>query len=118
MSQSKVYVGNLPFTSTPEELQELFEGCGEITHLNIIKDRVTGRSKGFAFITFETDQGAQNALALNGKNLSNRALKVSIAREEENRAPRSNNNFSRDRDGRDNNRRSGGGYRDGGRDRE
>jgi len=82
MSQSKIYVGNLPFSTSPDELQELFEAYGNITQLNIIKDHATGRSKGFAFITYETATSAENAVnGMNGKNLGERALKVSVARE-------------------------------------
>lgn len=111
MSQSKIYVGNLPFSTSSDELQELFEAYGKITQLNVIKDHATGRSKGFAFLTFETATSAENAVnGMNGKNLGDRALKVSIARENQGtgaggmgRPPRTGSGYGD---------RSGGGYGD------
>jgi len=82
MSQSKIYVGNLPFSTSSDELQDLFGEFGSITQLNVIKDHATGRSKGFAFITFETAASAEKSVAeMNGKKLGDREMKVSIARE-------------------------------------
>ncbi len=82
MSQSKIYVGNLPFSTSSDELQDMFGEFGSITQLNVIKDHATGRSKGFAFITFETAAAAEKSVAdMNGKKLGDRDLKVSIARE-------------------------------------
>lgn len=78
---NKVYVGNLPYQVTEEELQSTFEGCGDIDTIRIIKDRDTGRSKGFAFVSFVTADSAQNALSLDGNDLSGRNIKVNIARE-------------------------------------
>ena len=105
---SKIYVGNLPFSTTSDELQELFETYGKITQLNVIKDHATGRSKGFAFLTFETATSAENAVnGMNGKNLGDRALKVSIARENTGAGGGAGGGGYRDRGG---DRNGGGGY--------
>ena len=81
MDQNKVYVGNLPFTVSEEQLRDIFAGYGEISQLNLIMDRDTGRPKGFGFITFATQQSAEKALEQNGKDMGGRALRVNIATE-------------------------------------
>jgi RNA recognition motif-containing protein len=86
MQQNKLYVGNLPYTVNEAELRELFSQYGEIQDMALIMDRDTGRPKGFAFITFETQQAAEKALAQNGKDIGGRPLKVNIA---EDRKPKS-----------------------------
>ena len=60
---SKLFVGNLSFNTTENELQDLFAGCGSVTDVNLITDRMSGRSKGFAFVTMSTPEEAQNAIA-------------------------------------------------------
>ncbi|MHC4860426.1 MAG: RNA recognition motif domain-containing protein [Planctomycetota bacterium] len=78
----KLYVGNLPFSSTDEELRELFETHGAIASVNVITDRETGRSRGFGFVEFEDGSGADAAIqALDGKDLGGRTIRVSEARE-------------------------------------
>ena len=79
MDQNKVYVGNLPFTVSEDQLRDIFAGYGEISQLNLIMDRDTGRPKGFGFITFATQQAAEKALEQNGKDLDGRALRVNMA---------------------------------------
>ena len=81
MQQNKLYVGNLPYNVDDNQLQDLFGQYGEIQELALIKDRDTGRPKGFAFVTFATQQAAESALAQNGKDLGGRSLKVNIATE-------------------------------------
>ena len=81
MQQNKLYVGNFPYTVTESELRDLFTPYGEIEELAMIMDRETGRPKGFAFITFATQQAAETALELNGNQLGGRPLKVNIATE-------------------------------------
>lgn len=77
----KLYVGNLSYSSGEEELRELFSQYGTVESVAVITDRDTGRSKGFAFVEFNNDQEAQNAIsALNGKEVSGRSLTVSPAR--------------------------------------
>ena len=76
-----VYVGNLPYRTTNEALQQLFGEHGEVTNVNIISDRETGRSKGFGFIDFVQQSDAESAIsALDGKEFEGRALKVNLAR--------------------------------------
>ena len=83
MQQNKLYVGNFPYTVEESQLRELFEPFGPIEELALIMDRDTGRPKGFAFITFETQLAAETALELDGKDLGGRPLKVNIAKERE-----------------------------------
>jgi len=84
---TKLFVGNLGFDVTENELQDLFGSFGPVTEVNLITDRATGRSRGFAFVTMATPEGAQAAVSgAAGKNLKGRDIKVSEARErEENR---------------------------------
>lgn len=79
----KLYVGNLSFTSSEEEIKTLFSQFGEVTAVTIIKDRDTGRSRGFGFVEMEN---ADAAIAqLNGKEFGGRTLTVNEAREREDR---------------------------------
>src|SRR2546430_8746164 len=76
----KIYVGNLSFRTTEEELTSLFEQIGAVEAVSIITDRDTGRSKGFGFVTM-SDEDAEKAIAqLNGSQLDGRALTVNEAR--------------------------------------
>lgn len=82
--QSKLYVGNLPYSATEEELKTLFGQAGTVTSVAVIKDRETGRSKGFAFVEMSTADEAQKAISmLTGHMLGGRDLRVSIARPRE-----------------------------------
>ncbi|MBW3567486.1 MAG: RNA-binding protein [Proteobacteria bacterium] len=81
MKQNKLYVGNFPYTVDEEQLRELFSPYGEIEDLALIKDRDTGRPKGFGFITFASQQSAEKALELDGKDMGGRPLKVNMATE-------------------------------------
>lgn len=86
---TKVYVGNLPFTVKEEDLREKFGQYGELTEVTIITDRMSGRSKGFGFVTFADDEAAKKAIAeLNDKDFSGRSIKVSEARPMEERPQR------------------------------
>ena len=77
----KIYVGNLPYTSTEQELEELFRQFGQVTRANIVTDRDTGRSRGFGFVEMESAQEGQAAIdALNGKEWGGRTLTVNEAR--------------------------------------
>src|SRR3989442_886797 len=87
---TKLFVGNLSFNVAENDLQELFAQHGPVTSVDIIMDRETGRSRGFAFVTMETKEGATAAIAaLHGKNLSGRDLTVNEARPKEERPARS-----------------------------
>jgi len=81
MSQKKIYVGNLSYNITQDDLSDFFSKFGDITETKLISDFETGRSKGFAFIEFETQEAAQNALEANGAELSGRNIKVSMVKE-------------------------------------
>ena len=86
---SKLYVGNLPFSTTEEELQTLFGAHGTVVSVNVITDRETGRARGFGFVEFENENDAQTAQqALNGYELDGRALRVDEAQERQRRPSR------------------------------
>ncbi len=77
----KLFVGNMSFQTTESELRSIFEPYGEITSINVITDRDTGRSRGFAFVELADDAEAAKAITeLNGKELDGRALNVNEAR--------------------------------------
>jgi RNA recognition motif-containing protein len=80
-----LYVGNLPFNSTEDQIRELFSTVGDVDSVKIITDRETGRSRGFCFVEMENAEGAISGL--NGKDLDGRKITVSEARERE---PRTN----------------------------
>jgi RNA recognition motif-containing protein len=84
-----LYVGNLSWGATQDDLYELFSQYGKVTRAQVISDRETGRSRGFGFVEMEDDAEAQRAIdALNGYNHDNRPLMVNEARPREERAPR------------------------------
>ena len=77
----KLYVGNLSFESTENDLQDLFEQHGAVSEVNLMMDRMTGKSRGFAFVTMNDDAQATAATgALNGRELNGRTLTVNEAR--------------------------------------
>ena len=83
----KLYVGNLAFQTTSQDLQDLFGQVGTVESAQIIEDRDTGQSKGFAFVEMSTDDEAAAAIEqFNGKEVSGRTLKVNEARPRENRS--------------------------------
>jgi RNA recognition motif-containing protein len=85
---SKIYVGNLNFRITEDDLRSNFSSFGNITEIRMIRDRETGNFKGFAFITYENPESADKAiLGMNGKEFEGRALRVNLA-EDKPRGPR------------------------------
>ncbi|MEO0070238.1 MAG: RNA-binding protein [candidate division WOR-3 bacterium] len=85
----RVFVGNLPFRATEERLRDLFGQHGEVTSVEIIKDKFTDRSRGFAFVEMATDEGAAAAIAaLNRFEMDGRQLTVNEARARTERPPR------------------------------
>jgi RNA recognition motif-containing protein len=83
----KLFVGNLSFNTTENDLQDAFAAHGTVVEANLMMDRATGRPRGFAFITMSTPEEAQKAIeALNGKELDGRALTVNVARPREERS--------------------------------
>jgi RNA recognition motif-containing protein len=98
-----IYVGNLPWKISNEELQALFQEHGAVTRAEVIMDRETGRSRGFGFVEMANDGEAQKAIdALNGQDLQGRPLTVNEARQREERGSNRGGGYS--------GRNSGGGY--------
>ena len=86
----RLYVGNLPFGVTEQDLEEIFAQVGTVESTNIVTDRDTGRSRGFAFVEMETQEAADAAIQnFNGRELEGRSLTVNEARPRESRPPRS-----------------------------
>lgn len=85
----RLYVGNLPFSVTEQDLEQLFSQSGQVDSANVVTDRDTGRSRGFGFVEMESQEAANAAIdALNGYELSGRALTVNEARPKESRPSR------------------------------
>lgn len=83
---NKLFVGNLSFDTTENDLQDLFEKFGPVTEVNLVTDRMSGRSRGFAFVTMATDEGAKSAISgLASQSLHGREIKVNEARPREDR---------------------------------
>ena len=90
MNESRLFVGNLAYQTMENDLQEYFSQAGVVTSVNLMLDKFTGKSRGFAFIEFSTSEEANKAVEMfHGKDLQGRALTVNIARPREERAPRS-----------------------------
>ncbi len=84
---TKLFVGNLDFNVTENDLQDAFAACGTVVEANLMMDRSTGRPRGFGFVTMSTPEEAQKAIdTLNGKQLGGRALTVNLARPREERS--------------------------------
>jgi RNA recognition motif-containing protein len=82
----KLYVGNLSFETTENDLQDLFEQHGQVSEVSLMMDRMTGKSRGFAFVTMNDKAQAEAAMAaLNGKELAGRALNINEAHPREER---------------------------------
>ncbi|MBM4372222.1 MAG: RNA-binding protein [Deltaproteobacteria bacterium] len=80
MSESnKIFVGGLAWATDDAGLRRAFERFGAITEAKVVTDRMTGRSRGFGFVTFETDDAASEALSLDGQQLDGRAIRVDKA---------------------------------------
>jgi len=83
---NKLYVGNLSYNTTENELQDLFATAGTVQEVILIQDKMTGKSKGFGFVTMATDEEAKKAISqLSGKSIDGRALTVNEARPKEDR---------------------------------
>src|SRR5437868_9625423 len=84
---TKLFVGNLSFDTTENDLQDAFAAHGSVSDVNLITDRMSGRSRGFAFVTMGSPEEAQKAIeALNGQSLQGRAISVNEARPREERS--------------------------------
>lgn len=92
----KLYVGNLPYSASAEDIRALFEQVGEIADVAVITDRETGRSKGFGFVEMATEELAAEAIRrFNGYQLNNRALTVNEARPREERPQHDRGGYDR-----------------------
>jgi len=111
---TKLYVGNLAFQTTSQELQNLFAQAGTVQSASVVEDRDTGRSRGFAFVEMSTKEEAAAAIdQFNGKELSGRALKVNEAKPRENRSGfGGGRNFGGNRGGNGRSNHDNGGYRE------
>jgi cold-inducible RNA-binding protein len=93
---NKLFVGNLSFNTTENDLQDAFTAHGTVLEANLVTDRATGRARGFAFVTMSSDEEAQNAVTvMNGKSVDGRAIVVNIARPREERPAGGGGGFRR-----------------------
>ncbi len=112
---NKLYVGNLPYTVTGEELEQQFGAFGTVQSAKVMMDRETGRSKGFGFVEMGSDAEAQAAInALNGQPLSGRSIVVNVARPREERPAGFRSPYGGGREGGGGGGGFGGGRREGG----
>ncbi|MCX8157956.1 MAG: RNA-binding protein [Verrucomicrobiae bacterium] len=89
MNESRLYVGNLSYKTTDADLQDYFSQAGVVTSCNVMLDKFTGRSRGFAFVEFATEEEAKKAVEqFHNKEFQGRPLTVNIARPREERPPR------------------------------
>jgi RNA recognition motif-containing protein len=89
MNQNRLFVGNLSYETLQDDLQEYFSQAGAVTSVNLMQDKVTGKSRGFAFVEYATAEEAGKAVEqFAGKEFQGRVLTVNIARPKEERAPR------------------------------
>ena len=94
MSQSRLFVGNLSYQTGETDLQDYFAQVGAVTSVNLMMDKMTGKSRGFAFVEFASSEDAQKAIdQFHNKDFQGRAITVNVARPREERPPR-NDRFS------------------------
>ena len=94
MSQARLFVGNLSFQTAENDLQDYFAQAGAVVSVNLMMDKMTGRSRGFAFVEYGTSEEAQKAIELfHDKDFQGRKITVNVARPREERPPR-NDRFS------------------------
>lgn len=80
---NKIFVGNLSYSANPADLEEAFREFGSIQDVKIVKDRATGKSRGFGFITFSSADEAKRALTMNEKDVLGRKIRVNEARDKQ-----------------------------------
>ena len=86
---AKLYVGNLPFETTEEDLKAFFGEVAQVDRVTVVRDKFTNRSRGFAFVEIDDEGAAKNAIeTLNGRQLGGRSVKVNEAKPQESRGPR------------------------------
>jgi RNA recognition motif-containing protein len=81
----RIYVGNLPYTATEDEVRDLFSQYGEVASVSLVNDRETGRPRGFGFVEMPADGADEAISALDGKDMGGRQLRINEARPRENR---------------------------------
>lgn len=108
--ETKLYVGNLTFDTSEDELNTLFSDAGEVKSVVLIKDKFSGQSKGFGFVEMGSQEAMQNAMKMfNSYEYKGRPLKVDVAKPKEDNRPQFDNRFRRGGGGGGGNRRGGGG---------
>ncbi|HEY6229114.1 MAG TPA: RNA-binding protein [Verrucomicrobiae bacterium] len=89
MSQTRLFVGNLSYQTMDQDLQDFFSAAGSVSSVNVMMDKFTGKSRGFAFVEFASSDDANKAVEMfHGKELQGRPLTVNLARPREERPPR------------------------------
>ena len=83
--ETNIYVGNLPFSASEDQVRQMFETYGQVTSVKLINDRETGRPRGFGFVEMDEDGAKQAIQALNGSDFGGRTMKVNEARPRERR---------------------------------
>ena len=112
---NRLYIGNLSFNATETDLMDLFGQAGQVKDVALIQDRVTGKSRGFAFVTMNTDEEAANAISqFNGKSVEGRTISVNEARPREERPSGGGGGGGRSYSGGGGGGGGGGGYSGGG----
>ncbi|MBI4326296.1 MAG: RNA-binding protein [Chloroflexi bacterium] len=100
MNESRLFVGNLAYNTMENDLQEYFSQAGVVTSVNLMLDKFTGKSRGFAFVEMSTPEEASKAVEMfHSKELLGRQLTVNIARPREERPPRSGGGYRGNREG-------------------
>jgi len=98
MNESRLFVGNLAYQTLENDLQEYFSQAGVVTSVNLMMDKFTGKSRGFAFIEFSTPEEAINAVEMfHSKEFQGRTLTVNVARPKEDRPPRGSGDYRSER---------------------
>ena len=98
MSESRLFVGNLSYQTMENDLQDYFSQAGVVTSVNLMLDKVTGKSRGFAFVEYSSPAEATKAVEMfHGKEFQGRPLTVNIARPREERPPRAGGGYREDR---------------------
>jgi RNA recognition motif-containing protein len=101
MNDNRLFVGNLSYQTAENDLQDYFAQAGAVTSVNLILDKMTGKSRGFAFVEFSTSEEANKAVEqFHNKEFQGRALTVNVARPKEERAPRWSGSARGDGEGR------------------
>lgn len=83
LSETKIYIGNIDYSASEDELEEHFSRFGEIQYVNIPVNRYTGKTRGFGFVTFHDNEDARKAMSLNGSDFKGRQIQVNFAKERE-----------------------------------